>query len=54
MYCPNCGAAESKVTHTIQKDDGNECIVVRYRRCKACGRYFKTRELYAINQPDQW
>jgi len=40
MKCPNCGS-KTYVTKSIEKKD----FVVRYRKCKKCGKSIRTREM---------
>ena len=47
IQCPNCGSRESIAHQARQRPNAN--YVWRSRTCKACGKFFSTRE-YSLEE----
>lgn len=52
IACPHCGEYDSRVTDTRAASVDDEGLVIRRRKCLACGRRFKTYE--ALLEPDKY
>ena len=47
IQCPNCGSITTVTEHSRQRPNAN--YVWRSRTCKACGKFFSTRE-YSLEE----
>jgi len=44
MRCPYCGVDRDRVIKTRREIRGDADVVLRWRRCRACGRGWRTEE----------
>ena len=51
MYCPKFNSMNTRVTHTIHKNDAHGGYIIRYRQCIRCGWLFRTREDCDVSSP---
>lgn len=47
LYCPDCGCPDTGVIRTTRFANW----ILRERRCKHCGRKFRTKELSILPRP---